>query len=159
MCRNVSDPRGQYDCPGCDDRVRLEWRAPPGPIVACPTCGRHYRRTNDPTGAAEQVLDSLLLKDQSKRGRSGEGIVPSCADPWRVGNEVWVRFYDPRTDRYVAKLLGRVSGIGAKGFTVKLLNATAKGKRRQQFEYGAGVWPSKAEADAAIALQPRPPRR
>lgn len=76
--------------------------------------------------------------------------------PWNVGDKVWARFYDLASDCYVAKPLGNVSGNGPKGFTVKLVNPDPKGKRRQQFEYGAGVWASKAEADAFIALQPRP---
>lgn len=75
---------------------------------------------------------------------------------WKVGDEVWARFYDLSIDHYVARLLGHVSGVGTKGFTVKLTKPDHRGKRREQHEHGTILWPTKAEADAFIALEPHP---
>jgi len=73
MCRDVPSRRPQQNCPGCEDRFHLEWRSPGGPIVTCSTCGAHYRRTKDASAAADQLLDGLLIEDQSKlRFRPGE---------------------------------------------------------------------------------------
>lgn len=75
---------------------------------------------------------------------------------WKVGDEVWARYYDLPTDSYVAKLLGQVVGVGPKGFSVKLARPPLKGERTQRLEHDAGVWATREEAEAHIALRPGP---
>jgi hypothetical protein len=75
---------------------------------------------------------------------------------WKVGDEVWAQFYHLGTDRYVARLYGRVIGVGPKGFAVRLVKPIPKQPINVRLPHDAEVWPDQQTAEAAIAKHPRP---
>jgi len=70
---------------------------------------------------------------------------------WNVGDPVFARYYDSRTQRYFVKGHGRVLRI--EGDTIVM--RTRAGEEHAHVST-VGLWRSKEEAEAAIALDPSP---
>jgi hypothetical protein len=69
---------------------------------------------------------------------------------WKVGDEVWCAFI--RDMRYAPRLIGRVSGVGRDGFTVKLLKRNHAGELTQRIPFDSSMtWRVEAEARAWCA--------
>lgn len=73
---------------------------------------------------------------------------------WKVGDEAWGRYYDAATDNYVARLYGHVTGVGPKGFTVRLSRPLPRGLPIAHHPHDASFWATKAAADEYIAAHP-----
>lgn len=73
---------------------------------------------------------------------------------WRVDDEVWARYYDMATDRYVARLLGHVTDVGPKGFTVRRVKPDHKGRLIERHPHDVVLWRSREEAEAYLAEHP-----
>lgn len=70
---------------------------------------------------------------------------------WQPGDPVFARYYDSRTQRYVARGHGRVLRVEGDIIVMR----TRKGEERANVGT-IGLWPSREEAEAAIAADPSP---
>lgn len=73
---------------------------------------------------------------------------------WKVGGEVWARYYDMASGGYVVRLHGRVLRVGRDGFALLREKPDHKGRVIDRYPHSVDMWATKEEADVSIGAHP-----
>lgn len=73
---------------------------------------------------------------------------------WKVGDEVWARYYSIALSNYEAKLEGRITAVGRVGFTMHRERPDWQGNVVERHPHDATFWPTREAAEEYIREHP-----